>query len=80
MASGRIFVDAERCKGCELCRGACPHDVIGLSEDINSRGYRPVVLFDPDGRCTGCALCAFVCPDSGITVFRDKPVRPRRID
>lgn len=74
MASGRIYIDAERCKGCELCRGACPHNVISLSENINSRGYRPVVLLDPDGRCTGCALCAFVCPDSGITVLRDKPV------
>jgi len=78
MASGRIIVDAERCKGCELCRGACPHDVIVLSENMNSRGYQPVMLSDPDGHCTGCALCAFVCPDSGITVFREKAVHRTR--
>lgn len=78
MAHGRIFVDAERCKGCELCRGACPHAVIGLSESINSHGYRPVVLSDPENRCTGCALCAFVCPDSGIFVFREAAVHSRQ--
>jgi 2-oxoglutarate ferredoxin oxidoreductase subunit delta len=61
-----------------VCRGACPHNVIGLSETINSHGYRPVVLLDPEDRCTGCALCAFVCPDSGITVFKDVPAHPRQ--
>ena len=71
MATGRIVVDVERCKGCALCRGACPHGVIEIADELNGKGYRPVMLVDPDSRCTGCALCAVVCPDAGITVLRD---------
>lgn len=79
MASGRIFIDEERCKGCELCISACPPAVISLAGHHNSRGYRPATLLDPQHLCTGCALCAVVCPDAAITVFRDLPLpRVRR--
>jgi 2-oxoglutarate ferredoxin oxidoreductase subunit delta len=71
MASGRVVIDIERCKGCELCREACPKDVLTLAEELNSKGYRPVILLDPSHDCTGCALCATVCPDGCITVYRD---------
>jgi len=75
MASGRIFIDPERCKGCELCIPACPPGVISVAEFRNTLGYRPAVLVDPVHRCTGCALCAVVCPDAAITVYRD--LRPQ---
>lgn len=71
MATGRVVIDVERCKGCELCREACPKDVLALAEDLNTKGYRPVILLDPHHDCTGCALCATVCPDGCITVYRD---------
>jgi 2-oxoglutarate ferredoxin oxidoreductase subunit delta len=74
MATGRVVIDVERCKGCELCREACPPDVLALAEDLNVKGYRPVILLDPNHDCTGCALCATVCPDGCITVYRDKVV------
>lgn len=71
MATGRVVIDVERCKGCELCREACPKDVLALADDLNAKGYRPVILLDPNHDCTGCSLCATVCPDGCITVYRD---------
>lgn len=73
MASGRILIDQERCKGCGLCIPACPQDVIQLASFLNAQGYRPAALLDPEQHCTGCALCAVVCPDAAITVYRDVP-------
>ena len=79
MATGRVVIDVERCKGCELCREACPPDVLALAEELNSKGYRPVILLDPHHDCTGCALCATVCPDGCITVYRDVKVEKGRV-
>jgi len=79
MATGRIVIDLERCKGCEICREACPQDVIEFADKLNSKGYYPAILVDPHHDCTGCALCAVVCPDGCITVFRDIPQKPARV-
>ena len=73
MATGRIIIDEDRCKGCELCITACPPGVIGLAHHFNAKGYRPAALLDPEHKCTGCALCAAMCPDACITVYRDIP-------
>jgi len=70
MAKGRITVDVERCKGCELCTTVCPKDLVHMAETFNAKGYRPAVLIDPDTECTGCAICAVICPDAAITVYR----------
>lgn len=77
MATGRIVIDAERCKGCELCIPTCPPSVIQLAEGLNTKGYHPALYADPMHLCTGCALCAVVCPDGCITVFRDIPQKQK---
>ena len=64
-----LAIRIDRCKGCELCVGACPHHVLALDAAIvNPLGYHPVRLIDATG-CTSCAICARVCPDAVFTIF-----------
>ena len=67
---GRIEVNEQLCKGCELCVGACPQDVIELAaERLTAKGYHPAELIKLG--CTGCGVCAVVCPEAAITVYRE---------
>ncbi|MEA3477583.1 MAG: 4Fe-4S binding protein, partial [Bacteroidota bacterium] len=68
---GRIVVDVERCKGCVLCVGACPTEVIDMATEVNGKGYHYAYMANADA-CTGCTNCAVVCPDGVITVYRIK--------
>ena len=68
---GSVIVDAERCKGCNLCVVACPSDVLELANEVNSKGYNFAVIKNPD-ECIGCANCGYVCPDGCITVYKTK--------
>jgi 2-oxoglutarate ferredoxin oxidoreductase subunit delta len=80
MAKGRIEIREEICKGCTLCKIACPQDVIEMRTDsVNVKGYYPALLVDPDGKCTGCALCAVACPDVCITVYRLVPSKAQPV-
>lgn len=67
--AGRIEIDFERCKGCELCVPACPRNCIEMGDRINRQGYAAAVFARPD-ECTGCAMCAEFCPDVCIRVWR----------
>lgn len=67
---GRIEIDRERCKGCELCTIVCPKKLIRVGREINRQGYFFVHWNDVDGQCTGCALCGETCPDVAIQVWR----------
>ncbi len=68
---GRVEIDIQRCKGCELCTAACKEQALSLSETINIKGYR-YILANND-LCNGCVNCALVCPDAVITVYRTHP-------
>lgn len=65
---GRVEVNIQRCKGCELCTAACKEGALSLSDTINIKGYRYAVA--NNDLCNGCVNCALVCPDAVITVFR----------
>ncbi len=77
MPKGRIVIDTERCKGCNLCATACQPQLVHMdSTYLNGLGYHPARLIDPAGECTGCGLCAVICPDTCITVYRLRAPRP----
>lgn len=64
---GTVTIAVERCKGCELCIMACPPEVLTMSAEVNSAGYRYPVLHEG---CTGCTACQMVCPDYVFDVYR----------
>jgi 2-oxoglutarate ferredoxin oxidoreductase subunit delta len=65
----RVEIAADRCKGCELCVGACPKHVLELDlSEVNVLGHHPVHVLD-QASCTSCVLCARICPDSVFTVY-----------
>ncbi|MEA3489637.1 MAG: ferredoxin family protein [Candidatus Omnitrophota bacterium] len=66
----KMVIDKERCKGCLFCIEVCPQKILEVSEGINKRGVRYVVMRDPD-KCTGCGLCVLMCPDCAIEIFGD---------
>ena len=71
---GDIEINIERCKGCALCLGACPTQVLQMAAEINHKGYHyPIKVND---LCNGCTNCALVCPDGVITVYRAKIADP----
>jgi 2-oxoglutarate ferredoxin oxidoreductase subunit delta len=67
-ATGKVKIDRELCKACELCLEHCPKSSLRLSSSLNERGYYPAEFAGED--CTGCALCAVICPEAGIEVWR----------
>lgn len=76
LPKGAVTVNTERCKGCGLCVGACPKNVLALAEKkVNKFGYHYAVAVEP-GVCVGCASCAIVCPDACITVYRPSSLSP----
>jgi len=66
---GKVEVEIQKCKGCEICTIECKENVLALSKDINNLGYRYAVTINEDN-CNGCMNCAIVCPDGVIKVYR----------
>jgi NAD-dependent dihydropyrimidine dehydrogenase PreA subunit len=58
-----LEINAELCKGCQLCLAVCPKSCIAVSEKLNSASYHPAFYTGSD--CTGCGLCFYACPEPG---------------
>jgi 2-oxoglutarate ferredoxin oxidoreductase subunit delta len=66
---GRIFLLAERCKGCRFCVEFCPRQVLVMSDRFNSKGYH-IPAVRAEERCTECKICELLCPEFAISVVR----------
>ena len=71
---GDVHIQAQRCKGCELCIECCPVHVLRRSDNFNDAGYHyPVVTAD---ECVCCQACYKICPDLAIfAVLRETPAQ-----
>ena len=70
MAKGTVDIVIQKCKGRGLCVANCPTNALGLSRDINGKGFHFAEI--QKDTCIGCTNCALVCPDAVITVYRAK--------
>ena len=61
----QIVIEPDLCKGCELCVNACPQGILGMTTQINAKGYFYAEVVEPQ-RCIGCRLCCITCPDVAI--------------
>ena len=67
----KVTIKEDLCKGCGLCAGVCPKQVLALSKDtLNAKGYHPARLIDNE-HCISCAMCALICPDVAIRVIKE---------
>lgn len=66
---GKIKIDKQRCKGCQLCIVTCPKKTIHLAEEFNEKGYH-FAVFEDAGDCTACTFCGRICPDMAIEVYK----------
>ena len=65
---GKINIDREKCKGCNLCIRACPVKVLEIDTEMNLSGTHPVKTVNID-KCIACGNCYEVCPDVCIEVY-----------
>lgn len=63
----KVSFNESLCKGCGLCREACPKKIVVLKDELNAKGYHPAGIIN-EAECIGCACCAIMCPDCVITV------------
>lgn len=62
-------IEAQLCRGCQLCLKACPYQAISFFEDR-------VVCEVNQALCTGCGSCAVACPTGAASIlhFDDQEV------
>lgn len=68
---GKVIINKDYCKGCELCTTACAKKLLKAGKEFNKNGYYAVeFICEDETTCTGCALCAEMCPDIAIEVWK----------
>lgn len=65
---GKVLIDRERCKGCQLCVRACPMKALAVDTEPNEGGSYPTKAVC-GAKCIACGNCFEVCPDVCIEVY-----------
>jgi Pyruvate/2-oxoacid:ferredoxin oxidoreductase delta subunit len=69
---GRVEIQVDHCKGCDLCVASCPTSSLEMSEALNKLGYHPAKFLEDTG-CTCCGVCFYACPEpAAIIVYEIK--------
>jgi 2-oxoglutarate ferredoxin oxidoreductase subunit delta len=64
-----IKVKNEWCKGCGICVGFCPKDVLAMNDDGKAYVSHPE-------KCVECGRCELYCPDFAIAIWRGSNEQP----
>ena len=68
-----LFLNKNRCGGCQMCISLCPTGILELSDELNMRiAYVPQVKEGKAKYCTGCRRCEYGCPDWCIYVLNEE--------
>lgn len=62
-----VWIDASRCKACDLCVSVCPAGVLAMDYDPTSTLGSKVKVISKES-CIGCYDCELACPDFAINV------------
>lgn len=62
-----VWVDKNRCKGCDICVSYCPAGVLAMAEDRHTIQGIIIKVVHPES-CIGCRACELSCPDFAINV------------
>ncbi len=63
----KVVINAELCKGCELCVSVCPQHCLAMGKDLNTAGSHYAIAVRAE-HCSGCKRCAIICPDAVIMI------------
>ena len=68
-----LFLNKDRCGGCEICVSVCPTGILEMSDMLNMRvAYIPRVKEGKEKYCVACRRCEYGCPDWAIYVLGEE--------
>ncbi len=62
-----VWVNEDRCKGCDICVSVCPVGVLGMGIEKERVLGKVAKVAYPES-CIGCTQCELHCPDFAIYV------------
>ena len=65
-----LFLNKNRCGGCQACVYVCPTGILEMGNELNMRiAYTPQVKEGKAKYCTACKRCEYGCPDWCIYIL-----------